>query len=849
MTTERTRHTAGALVGLLLFALALGLLTHELRRYHWHEVAAALHALARIRLAAAAALTALNYLVLTGYDVLGLRVVGRALAYRRTAFASFVSYVIAHNVGASFLGGAAMRLHLYSGWGLSAREVAGVVALNAVTFWLGVLVLLGGSLLVSPSIVTVDAAIPAAAARLIGLACLAAVGTYLLVATRRTSPLRWRRFRLPVPPPRVAVAQVALSAADWILAASVLFVLLPPDLVAFPRFVAVFLLAQVAGVVSHVPAGLGVFEVVMLHLIPRGTAGAPLLASLVAYRLVYYLLPLVVAAAFLAARELRRRRAHVTRAAGIVGRWLPLPQILAATCFIAGVVLLASGATPAAAGRLGLLADVLPLSVVEASHFAGSVTGAALLVLARGIQQRLDGAWVVTVALLVVGIAASLLKGFDYEEAILLSLVLAALLPCRRQFSRRASLLDERFSVEWIAAILLVVVGIGWLLLFSYKHVEYSRDLWWQFELSGEAPRSLRATVGAMLLLAVWGGWRLLRPAEPVLPAPTPDDLAHVATLVTRSPRASACLALLGDKQFLFDAARRGFVMYAIEGRSWVALGDPVGPREVRRELAWRFRELSDRHGGWTVFYEVGPEELPLYLDLGLDLRKLGEEARVALPAFSLEGGARKGLRTAHRRAQRDGLAFDVVPPASVEPLLPDLRAISDTWLGQKQTREKGFSLGFFAPDYLVRLPLAVVRRDRAVIGFTNLLPGGEREELSCDLMRYLPGAHPSLMEFLFVKLFLWARAQGYQWFNLGMAPLSGLEGRTLAPLWHRLGALLFRHGEDFYNFQGLRRWKEKFAPVWEPRYLASPGGVVLPRVLANVAALISGGMKGIVTR
>src|SRR5262249_7366069 len=295
----------------------------------------------------------------------------------------------------------------------------------------------------------------------------------------------------------------------------------------------------------------------------------------------------------------------------------------------------------------------------------------------------------------------------------------------------------EPFSVEWVAAILLVVVGIGWLLHFSYKHVEYSRDLWWQFELSGEAPRSLRASVGAMLLLAVIGGWRLLRPAQPELPEPTPEELAHVDGIVARATRSYACLALLGDKRFLFDASRRGFVMYGVEGRSWIALGDPVGPPEVRRELAWRFRELSDRHGGWTVFYEVGPEQLPLYLDLGLDLRKLGEEARVSLPTFSLEGGARKSLRTVHRRAQRDGLTFQVVPPAGVEALLPDLRATSDAWLAQKRTREKGFSLGFFSRAYLTRFPIAIVRRDGAVVGFSNLFPGAEHEEISCDLMRY----------------------------------------------------------------------------------------------------------------
>ncbi len=846
--TER-RQIAGAVISLLLFVLALGLLTHELGQYHLHDVAAALQALAPLRLVAAGVLTLLNYLVLGGYDVLGLRVVGHALPYRRTAFASFVSYVVAHNVGASFLGGAAVRLHLYSGWGLSRREVAGVIALNAVTFWLGVLVLLGMSLLVSPSAAALALPMPVALARTIGGGCLAVTVIYLLLAAGTIKPLDGRRWPLPMPSVGVALAQVALSAADWLLAASVLFVLLPPGLVSFPRFVPVFLLAQVAGVVSHVPAGLGVFEVIMLHLVPRGTAGAAMLASLLAYRLIYYLVPLIVTAVLLAGREVLRRRSHMARAAGIVGRWLPLPQILAATSFVAGVVLLASGATPAAAGRLGLLGDVLPLSVVEVSHFVGSLVGAALLVLARGLQRRLDGAWMVTVALLVAGIVASLLKGFDYEEAILLTLVLAALLPCRRQFFRRLSLLDEPFTTEWIAAILLVVVGITWLLLFSFKHVEYSRDLWWQFELSGEAPRSLRASVGAMLVLVLVGGWRLLRPARPAFPAPTPEDMAHIAAVVARAPRAAAGLALLGDKRFLLDERRRGFVMYGIEGRSWVALGDPVGPPDVIRELAWRFRELSDRHGGWAVFYEVGAEQLPLYLDMGLDLRKLGEEARVPLATFSLDGGARKSLRTTYRRAQRDGLTFEVVPPGGVAALLPDLREISDAWLAQKRTREKGFSLGFFSPDYLTRLPVAVVRREGALIAFTNLLPGADHEEASCDLMRYRAGAHPGLMEFLFVELFLWGKGEGYRWFNLGMAPFSGLEGHALGPLWNRLGALLFRHGEEFYNFQGLRRFKDKFDPVWDPRYLASPGGVVLPRVLTNVAALVSGGMKGVVTR
>ena len=104
-------------------------------------------------------------------------------------------------------------------------------------------------------------------------------------------------------------------------------------------------------------------------------------------------------------------------------------------------------------------------------------------------------------------------------------------------------------------------------------------------------------------------------------------------------------------------------------------------------------------------------------------------------------------------------------------------------------------------------------------------------------------------MDFLFVHLIRWGKSEGYRSFNLGMAPFSGLEARTVAPLWNRFGAFLFHHGEYFYNFQGLRQYKEKFDPVWEPKYIAAPGGFSLPLVLKDISALVSGGIRGIVTK
>jgi phosphatidylglycerol lysyltransferase len=198
---------------------------------------------------------------------------------------------------------------------------------------------------------------------------------------------------------------------------------------------------------------------------------------------------------------------------------------------------------------------------------------------------------------------------------------------------------------------------------------------------------------------------------------------------------------------------------------------------------------------------------------------------------------------------ERDGVTFEVLPPERVPGLLPELRAISDAWLREKRTREKGFSLGSFREAYVARFPVAVARRNGAIVAFANIWTARPGTEASIDLMRYTPDAPGGVMQYLFTELMLWAKGQGYQRFELGMAPFSGLERRALAPLWSRAGAFMYRHGEHFYNFQGLREYKEKFDPVWEPRFLASPGGLALPRILAHIATLIAGGIGGVVSK
>jgi len=235
---------------------------------------------------------------------------------------------------------------------------------------------------------------------------------------------------------------------------------------------------------------------------------------------------------------------------------------------------------------------------------------------------------------------------------------------------------------------------------------------------------------------------------------------------------------------------------------------------------------------------------------MGLTLAQLGEDGRVPLTDFSLEGSRRAEFRQALNRARKHGASFEIVPKARVGDIVRDLRAISDDWLRDKAASEKGFSLGAFSEAYIARFDCAVVRVGGAIVAFANLWPAPAAGELSIDLMRYNRQAPKGIMDYLFTELMLWAKAEGYAWFNLGMAPLSGLEQHELAPLWHKLGHLIFSHGEAFYNFEGLRHYKEKFEPEWRPRYIACPGGLLgLPRALLDTSRLISGGLDKILTK
>ena len=844
---DRARQALPVIAGLVLFGVALEVLRVELREVSWSELSAAIVGVPRGRLVLAIALTALNYAVLTAYDQLAFAYIGKALPRARIAFTSFLAYAVANNVGLAMLSGASVRYRFYTRWGVTTEELSRIVFSYSVTFWLGLFALGGLSLLLAP--LRGAHALPAhPLVTVVGWLLLLAPVAYVAMTAFRRRPFRFWRLELPVPAFRIAVAQLVLSCVDWALAGAVLYVLLPPAALPFVTFLGLFFAAILLGMASHIPGGVGVFEGLMALLLKPYLSSGQVLPALVLFRGVYYLLPLSVALIALVADDAHQRRGQAARVGASLGRLTEqfTPRVLAVFTFLGGLVLLFSGATPASGARLALLGRVVPLQVIEASHFLASVAGAGLLLLSQGLARRLDGAYYLTSALLIVGVTGSMLKGFDYEEATLLLLLLAILWRARPAFDRRAAFFETRFSAPWVAALIGAVGTSVWLGLFAFKHVDYSSDLWWQFALHGDASRFLRATVGAAVVLLLFAFARLIGYSPAEAPPPTQADLQDAAKAIAAQTSTSANLAFLKDKSLLFDEQRSAFVMFAVQGRTWVALGDPVGPEERLTDLVRIFLERCADFGGTPVFYEVTTTHLHRYADFGLTFVKLGEEARVDLTRFSLETPQAAKFRQLLRRLEKDRGVFRIVEPAGVPAIMSALRAVSDDWLAAKAGGEKGFSLGFFDEEYLSRFPIAVIERDGQIQAFANLWLGAQQVEVSVDLMRYHRAAPRDVMETLFVHLMQWGKQQGYHWFALGMAPLSGFEQSPVAPIWNRIGAFAYKHGQAVYNFQGLRAYKQKFNPVWEPHYLAYPGGLRLPRILADVAALVAGGYRKI---
>ncbi|WP_339746506.1 bifunctional lysylphosphatidylglycerol flippase/synthetase MprF [uncultured Maricaulis sp.] len=843
------------LAGLLVFAAALWTIHNETGHLHVRDIAASFRTIAYSDIGFAAALTFGSYLMLSLADWFALHYSSARLPWHKAGHAATLSYAVSNVVGFGPLTSTAVRIRLYSVWGIDTGTVAIITVITAASLYLSGGAVAGVGLILRPAEIAGFFGGHPALYQVLGIVLVALLAAAIVLALRLKAPINWRGLTITAPPRWVPGLQVLASITDWLLSAAVIWILLPemvrPDLIAF---LPLFILAGLFGALSGLPGGIGAFDATLILVAPPGSEAA-YVAALVVYRVVYFAGPLLavgIATAWSVRRKIPATAIGAQTAFASVAKMVA-PPVFALLTFLSGAMMLLSAATPDLGSRLRALNDWLPLGVIEASHFAASLAGLILLFLASGLYRRLHRAWTATLALSLAAAVLAILRGLHWSDATWLLTLFTLLALSGPAFYRRAEAGRLRLGREWTAAILATLLLVVWVGYVSYRHIPYHDELWWSFLIRGDESRTLRAISGAIILFFLIAIWRWLGSRQATTD-PRALDAASTASL--RQVLASATvshpdsnLALLGDKRFIFSPSGKSFIQYGIRGNNWISMGEPTGETNEIKALLWAFREAADLAGARPIFYAVRESALGDLIDLGLVAQKIGETALISLVNFGIEGPKRAELRQARNRAIRDGASFEILTPDEAAPLMPALKDISDEWLTGHGGAEKGFSLGRFDEAYLANFPIALVRMAGEPIAFANLWTTPDRREFSVDLMRHAEGSPHGVMDYLFTELGLWGKENGYAVMDMGMAPLSGLEAHRLAPLLTRLGTFVYERAGSLYGFDGLRKYKNKFLPDWEPLYLAAPGRMMLPAALGDVALLTSGGLLGLFGR
>ncbi|WP_299910975.1 bifunctional lysylphosphatidylglycerol flippase/synthetase MprF [uncultured Paracoccus sp.] len=856
---DRLRSFLPLAVGGLLFVLGLYALHHLLAPVNLEDVWARIRNMPPTILMASVLGVAVSYAALIFYDWFALRFVGRRLPAGPVALGGFLGFAFGNTIGVSVVSGGAVRYRIYSALGLSFFEVATLSAYLAVAVGTGLTLIGLAALALHPGAAgSVLSYTPEAIRWVAGGLFLVGMAVIIWASARRSS-LRFRGLDLRMPPLPDLFGQLAATLIDVAAAAFALWILLPEGRPDFTAFIAIYAAATMIGVISHVPGGIGVFETVVIGALPPTVPVGEVAAALLMFRLTYYLLPFAIGFLLVALNE---ARAAGGAAARIVGRLSDpvqtglttlhelVPSLVAAVAFGFGSFLLLVTMIPAMRTDAIADGDLTAALLLEGGTLAAAVAGLALLILSHGLIRRVSSAYHLSVIMLIVAAGSALLNHLDLADATILLSGAVALLPFHRAFDRHGPLTEGSFGPRWFALVAAVLLAAGTLFFFAHRAVPYSNDLWIAFSAESDAPRSLRAGLLLSILLFLFCLFLLTRPVRRIAPAEvTPDTLARAARLAAEARSPQAWLSQVGDKRFLFSDAGDAFIMYGVHRGSWVALGDPVGNEAAFEPLCWAFCELADGANCRPVFYEVTERHLPLWVGMGFALNKVGEEAVIHLADFSLSGSKFKTMRAAQNKRERDGYEAAILQPPHSDALIAQLHGISEAWLGSKAGAEKKFSVGRFDAAYLAHFEIAVTRRSGRMVAFASIMSSAGGKAVAVDLMRYLPDEASGLMEYMFLRLIEHYRGTGADEFSLGVCPLAGLSDKTVGRSWNKYGRLIFRHGGAFYNFEGLRAFKQKFQPEWRPRYIALPPHQSPLMAMGDVALLIAGSRRGLFGR
>jgi phosphatidylglycerol lysyltransferase len=642
---------------------------------------------------------------------------------------------------------------------------------------------------------------------------------------------------------KLRIKLLAVSILEWALAGILFYTLASyfhQDLI-FMNIMSLFVIASIAGILSFLPGGAGSFDLIaIIGLQLAGLSPNVSLSVVILYRIFYYFVPSLTAITIFSLQALRK-----TEEKGSIIKSNAYGQFVAALMaiivFTCGTVLLISALTPSLISRSRLITDVASVTFLQYSRSISIAIGLMLLITSKEIFFRVKRAYHVVMVLLFAGGIFTFIKGFDVEEFIFILVCMGIIRLSKTNFYRKS--IPLKLSSLIAQAIGVFILLIGYLRVSHFLFSTFIKKFHYPHLVFMDINTFIHSGVIAYTLFVVFIiAWYVKRENidEDSRFQGVDEEMLQQFWEKYKGHHLSH-LIHLGDKKLFWAADSQVLIAYAKYSDKAIVLGDPMGEESLISEGIQEFQMFLDLYGYRAAFYEVDEKNLSMYHDNGYYFFKLGEEAIVDLQSFEMTGSNRRSFRNTLKRFEKDGFVFEVVQPPFDDAFLDELELISQEWLGKRN--EMGFSIGWFNRSYLQKAPIAIVKNisSNEIIAFVSLMyRDPQKDIIGIDLMRFKDVVPNSTMDFIFTQLLVHFKENGYNHFSFGLAPLAKVGSAPKSHWTEKIAHFVSKHGKLIYSFEGLRKFKDKFDPDWEPRYLAYPQLMSLPALLIEISLLVN---------
>ncbi len=800
-------------LGVIIFIVAIMLLSNEMKNYSYQQILDTLKAIPSFKIIFAAILALLYYLILGGYDVVAFKYINVPLKFKNVVFTCFISNALGNNTGYSMLFGGSIRYRLYSLYNVSMLNVTKVLFFSSATIWFGLLII-GGIVFTFFPVNFTDGKFFFQSSQPLGILFLLAVTLYTLLSLFKSKPIKiFNKWTITFPDIKITLWQMLLATADWVIASCTLFVLLPSGEISYITLLQIFLVAQMLGILSQVPGGMGVFETAIVMMLPEATESSFVMGALLAYRAIFYFFPLSIALLLLASHEFFRAKKRFKVLARFYGGRMAslIPQALSISIFLSGTMILFSGVTDVSSSVIKRLVEYIPVYILDAFHLTISVIGIILLFVSRGLLLRIKKAYSYAVILLSLLFPLALINGYGYEKIVFLLVMLALVTPSRKYFYRPLSLIAVKLNTVWLMMISAVFITSAWLSFFVYRPDIYS---WVELFSASDLGRSLRVCIGMLITIAVvivaelWKRYRYKQAGV---------DITNIKKISDNSMYVYGKYAF--ENRNIFDMNSDAFMMYSQVNNSAVIFGDPVGNNKYVGELIWDFKEMTESKNINPIFVYLGYKNLKFYDDIGLDIASFGVDANIPLEKFSGDSENISDIKVLSENFEKDGYTFEIIDGEKFTENKKYIGFIDYQWEKDfNNLKNKMFDVSQNTADKFV-----IVKKDNFISAYAYLLLAKNKYEAFVSNVRYTSDCDENILKYILFKSVCYAKDEGFKWFNLGLTP--AVDETVIDENFTRK-AKFFVFAEHFkYDMNALREFKNKFSPVWKKKYIAFYSG------------------------